>query len=163
MGATRPLTANLPRRRTYLLLALLVTVLALATSAIPAAAAPRAQTTTARPKILWGVGDTLGGAVNSNLYRDSSVGAVMHWWQSRAELSTWQLTMPRKSVDAVYSSGKSMVLVVWMFHDRDYAVSSQFQTDLGKMVDVYKGNGPMYVVLFTELETMYDKSTVAGR
>jgi hypothetical protein len=49
-------------------------------------------------------------------------------------------------------------------NDPTYAISSTFlNTDLPAIVNAYKGGGTTYFVLFTELETMYDKSTLAGR
>ena len=51
-------------------------------------------------------------------------------------------------------------MIVWLAQNRqtaDYAIGEQFLTDIKELTEIFKGNGPnygpLYIVLFTELET----------
>jgi hypothetical protein len=114
------------------------------------------------PKILWGMGDELGGMESTPLYQNGGVNMVTAWYNGPGDLS-WMSGISRSSVDAYYAQGKSIQLIIWLANDTQYAISDQFvNTDLPKLINIFKGNGPLYIVLYTELETYYDKSTPAG-
>ncbi len=82
---------------------------------------------------------------------------VTSWYNGPADLGWMSGYAETNIISGLYEQGKALELVVWLADDPSYAVSSQFQSDLAKLITVFKGNGPdygpLYVVLFTEFET----------
>lgn len=120
-------------------------------------------------KILWGIGDEITGSTPSAqttaIYQKAprSMNLVSAWYNGASDLGFFT-GISRSSIDSLYAQGKAIEVIIWLANDTAYAISDQFLSiDLPKIVDAYKGAGPTYFVLFTELETYYDKATLVGR
>lgn len=116
-------------------------------------------------RILWGIGDEISGGAyaNTSTYQDAKINLVSAWFNGQGDISFFT-SVPRATIDAIYSDGKSIEVIIWLANETAYAVSDQFvMNDLPNIIDCYKGAGDLYVVMYTELETYYDKATLAGR
>jgi hypothetical protein len=119
--------------------------------------------TTPSAKFLWGWGDEIvgGGAFNTDL----PVNMRSAWFNGPSDLSFFTGASATAGAQQAKANGDAIELIIWLAASqatRDYAISAQFLTDLHTIVQAYNVGAPLYVVLFTELETMYDKSTSAG-
>jgi hypothetical protein len=137
-----------------------VMLLALALAAVAVPGGPAGPGSPAsRPRILWGIGDQLGPALGSFLYRDGLAGMVTAWFNGPGDLD-WMRQAEGPAVAEVYATGRAVELVVWLADDPQYAISERFQTDIRLLTALHKGPGPhygpLYVVLFTEFETYQD-------
>ncbi|MEV4702441.1 hypothetical protein [Actinoplanes sp. NPDC049316] len=112
--------------------------------------------TTAPPRILWGIGDQLGPALGSSLYRHGVAHMVTAWFNGPGDLD-WMSETDGSAAAGIYAAGGAVELVVWLDDDPQYAISTRFQSDIRLLTRLHKGSGPdygpLYVVLFTELET----------
>jgi hypothetical protein len=110
-----------------------------------------------RPRILWGIGDQLSSAVKSPIYRNAPVNMVTAWYNGPGDLGWMSGYQKGSTMSDLYGQGKAIELVVWLGDHADYAISSQFLEDAKVLARTFKGNGPhhgpLYVVLFSELET----------
>ncbi|MET7426489.1 carbohydrate-binding domain-containing protein [Dactylosporangium sp. NPDC005555] len=110
-----------------------------------------------QPRLLWGLGPGIGDAVEAPVYRDAGVNMVTTWYNGPSDLE-WISGYARPStISDLYGAGKAVELVVWLADHPEYAVGDQFQRDIRVVTSALKGSGPhygpLYVVLFTELET----------
>lgn len=128
-------------------------------------------------KLMWGIGDEVGPAQDTAIYKNASVNMLTAWYNTPGDLS-WMAGYSSPSntqVSDIYGKGKALELVVWLADGVDprtpaqsatsgktlpeYALSQQFLTDLNTLVGMYKGHGPnygpLYVVLFTEFNSTY--------
>jgi hypothetical protein len=122
--------------------------------------------------ITWGIGDEITGttpsAQTTAIYKavPQGFGLLSAWFNGPADMSFFT-GVSRANVDAIYASGRSIQVIIWLAASQatlDYAIGTTFlNTDLPAIVNAYKGAGTTYFTLFTELETMYDKATLAGR
>lgn len=123
---------------------------------IGVAAAPEDRGTdlqrAALPRILWGVGDQLGPALDSSLYRHGVADMVTAWFNGPGDLD-WMPDAEGPAVARVYAAGGAVELIVWLDDDPQYAISERFQSDIRVLTRLHRGPGPLYVVLFTEFET----------
>ncbi|WP_432830061.1 hypothetical protein [Dactylosporangium sp. CA-092794] len=120
-----------------------------------------------QPRVLWGFGPGLDDAVANPTYRDAGVNMVTTWYNGPDDLE-WISGYARPStISDLYGAGKAVELVVWLADHPEYAVSDQFQHDIRLVVSALKGSGPnygpLYVVLFTELETYSTDAAYPGR
>jgi len=110
------------------------------------------------PRVLWGIGDELGPALGSSLYRQGIAGLVMAWFNGPRDLD-WMRESDGTEADRIYAAGGTVELVVWLDDDPGYAISERFQSDIRVLTRIHKGSGPhpgpLYVVLFTEFETYH--------
>jgi hypothetical protein len=110
-----------------------------------------------RPHVLWGMGDQIPAATQSELFHSGSAGMVTTWFNGPDDVSWITGYSQPSTVSDLYGAGRSTELVVWLGDHPDYAVSDQFQQDLHRVVAAMKGSGPhygpLYVVLFSEWET----------
>ena len=111
-------------------------------------------------KILWGIGDNFGGATGSALLKDADVKLLSHWYNGRQDLSWIRGYKNSNTISNHYGNGYGIQLIVWLAQNRttaDYAITEQFLIDIKELTEIFKGNGPnygpLYIVLFTELET----------
>lgn len=115
------------------------------------------------PRVLWGIGDQLGPALDSSLYRAGIADMVAAWFNGPGDLD-WMREAEGPAVDRIYAAGGAVELVVWLDDDPQYAISDRFQSDIRVLTRLHKGSeahrGPLYVVLFTEFET-YRKGDAA--
>jgi hypothetical protein len=111
----------------------------------------------ARTEILWGLGDQLDGALSSDLYRQAPIGMVTSWYNGSSDLDWMAGYRQGSTMSDLYGQGKAQELVVYLAGDPQYAVSARFQDDIVALTEIFRGNGPhygpLYVVLFSELET----------
>jgi hypothetical protein len=118
-------------------------------------------TASAASQILWGIGDTLDGSPGRRLEDDVSLGLASIWYQAPGDINGMRAFRddPAKAarLNDLYASGKGLQVVVWLANHRDYAISAQFQADIAEAAACLAGpgpaTGPVYFVLFTELET----------
>ena len=143
------MTGKLARR-----LAVLAAVVALAIGCLTAF---RQDGPGPTPRVLFGLGDEISAAVSAPLYRNGGIDMVTSWYNGPGDLGWMSGYAESDTISDLYGQGKALELVVWLADDPSYAVSSQLQTDLAKLITVFRGNGPhygpLYVVLFTEFET----------
>jgi|GEM_PF-3351848 len=111
-------------------------------------------------KIIWGIGDNFTGATNSALFQETNLKLISHWYNGPQDLSWIRGYRNQTTVSDFYEQGYGIQLIVWLAQNRetaDYAIGEQFQQDIQELVEIFKGNGPhygpLYIVLFTELET----------
>jgi hypothetical protein len=130
------------------------------TTSVPARTRASSTMTTAitkQPRILWGIGDQLSAAVRTPIYRNAPVNMVTAWYNGPGDLGWMSGYQKESTISDLYGRGKAIELVVWLGHHADYAISPQFQADAKVLARTFKGNGPhrgpLYVVLFSELET----------
>lgn len=109
------------------------------------------------PKLLFGMGDEISAAVQTPLYDHGDVNMVTSWYNGPSDLGWMSGYASTDIMSNLYQRGDALELVVWLADEPSYAISPQFLTDLTKLIEVFKGNGPyygpMYVILFTEFET----------
>ncbi len=143
------MTGKLARR-----LAVLAAVVALAIGCLTAF---RQDGPGPTPRVLFGLGDEISAAVSAPLYRNGGIDMVTSWYNGPGDLGWMSGYAESDTISDLYGQGNALELVVWLADDPSYAVSSQLQTDLAKLITVFRGNGPhygpLYVVLFTEFET----------
>jgi hypothetical protein len=110
-----------------------------------------------RPRILWGIGDQLGSAVRTPIYRNAPMHMVTAWYNGPGDLGWISGYQKGSAISDLYGRGKAIELVIWLGHHADYAISPQFLEDARVLARTFKGNGPhhgrLYVVMFSELET----------
>lgn len=111
-------------------------------------------------KLIWGIGDNFAGARNSALLHDTNLKLISHWYNGPQDMSWICGYKEQTTVSDFYSEGYGIQLIIWLAQNRetaDYAIGEQFQNDIRELIEIFKGNGPcygpLYVVLFTELET----------
>jgi hypothetical protein len=79
------------------------------------------------------------------------------WYNGPGDLGWMSGYQNGSAISDLYGRGKAIELVVWLGHHADYAISPQFQEDAKVLARTFEGNGPhrgpLYVVLFSELET----------
>jgi hypothetical protein len=82
---------------------------------------------------------------------------VTAWYNGPGDLGWMSGYQKGSTMSDLYGQGKAIELVVWLGDHADYAISSQFLEDAKVLARTFKGNGPhqgpLYVVLFSELET----------
>jgi hypothetical protein len=121
--------------------------------------------------LLWILGDGLGvaerrhiGAIPDtapiNGYGSPAYGHAI-WYNRPADFS-WMsgYESDPSSVQAIYAAGKVVHLIIWLDPadttcQSPYGTGSQFlNTDVPRLVNMFKGTGTLYVTVFTEIETM---------
>ena len=113
------------------------------------------------PKLLFGLGDEISAATSSPLYLHGGVNMVTSWYNGPSDLDWMSGYAAGDTISGLYRQGKALELIVWLADEPEYAVSPQFQADIQRLVQIFKGNGPyygpLYIVLFTEFETYSDQ------
>ncbi|MDR1681951.1 MAG: hypothetical protein LBS25_00970, partial [Candidatus Symbiothrix sp.] len=124
----------------------------------------------AQNKILWGYGANFSGYANSEMGKQSDLKILSHWYNGIIDHS-WIFGYPSQTISNWYAQGYGIQLMVWLgpgAHSKsmDYAAGDvitvngkdyYFPDDLERLINVFKGSGPvygpLYVVLFSEIET----------
>ena len=139
----------------------LLAILVLLVAGLAGWAGLRDQRTVPPRKLLFGLGDEISAATSAPLYLHGGVNMVTSWYNGPSDLAWMSGYASTDVVSDLYQQGKALELVVWLADEPAYAVSPQFQSDLAKLIDIFKGNGPyygpLYVVLYTEFETYSDQ------
>lgn len=118
-----------------------------------------------KQSFLFGLGAQLGGTVNERLYREASISLVTSWYNNPSDLAFmkgWGSTL----VPATYASGHSLHLIVWTGDaevpiatkygpacGRSYPFSATFADDMKQLATTFRGEGTLYVSMFTEFQT----------
>lgn len=116
-------------------------------------------------KILFGMGSEADGALNSRLVREAPVRMLTSWYNGPNDLS-WMTGWKHTLVPDLYAKGYTLHLITFTDYPettfqtkygpacgREYPLSSRFQDDMRQLAETFKGNGPLYVTLFTEFQT----------
>jgi hypothetical protein len=134
----------------------------------------------AQTQILWGYGDNFSGYANSGLGKQSDLKILSHWYNGPQDSWIWGYS-GTNTISSYYAQGYGIQLIVWLGpgafgsganSSMNYAagdvVSLQsgkecwFPEDLRHLIEVFKGDGPvygpLYVVLFSEVETYYNSN-----
>ncbi|MDR0547122.1 MAG: T9SS type A sorting domain-containing protein [Dysgonamonadaceae bacterium] len=124
----------------------------------------------AQTKILWGYGANFSGYAGSEMGKQSDLKILSHWYNGIIDRS-WIFGYTSQTISNWYAQGYGIQLMVWLgpgAHSKsmDYAAGDVitvngedywFQADLERLINVFRGSGPvygpLYVVLFSELET----------
>ncbi len=118
-------------------------------------------------KILWGIGDEPDQAMHSRLYTQAPVNMITAWYGGSGDLGWMTGYRNTTQISDMYGQGKALELVVFLAGDPQYAISPKFQQDIASLATTFYGTvpdprtqvqhrGPVYIVLFTELENYYD-------
>lgn len=90
---------------------------------------------------------------------------VSQWYNGTGDLGYITGYQAGSTFSDYYGNGYAFQLIVWLADQPDYAISAQFQTDFASLMTTCIGNGPnhgpLYVVMFTELETYSNAGNVA--
>ncbi len=136
-------------------------------------------------KIMWGIGDQIGDAPNTAIYKaaSTSINMITGWFNTPNDLG-WMAGYSNPAntqLSDIYGKGKAVELVVWQADGiapnspanptpqnppvtlPQYAITPAFLGNLRTLIDMYKGHGPnygpLYVVMFTEHENYYKSWT----
>jgi sugar lactone lactonase YvrE len=147
----------------------------------PAVAAQQPEQQPEQHRILW------GAPGNTNLSADASPGLESFWYNWPSDLNAYRAYKNSTRVSDVYASGKGIQLIVWLAdagrvdatgatvpktdpaYDTatPYFISEKFQSDIRELAGIFRGQGPhygpLYIVLYSEIETYYDAGTAEGR
>jgi hypothetical protein len=136
--------------------------------------------TQAQTKILWGYGDNFTGYANSGLGKQSDLKILSHWYNGPQDSWIWGYS-GTNTISNYYAQGYGIQLIIWLGpgafgsganSSMNYAAGDivtlssgkecWFPEDLRHLIEVFKGNGPvygpLYVVLFSEVETYYNSN-----
>jgi hypothetical protein len=126
--------------------------------------------TTAQTKILWGYGNNFSGYSNSGLGQQTDLKIISHWYNGIIDHS-WIFGYSPSAISGWYAQGYGIQLMVWLgpgahANSMNYAAGDiitsngkeyYFPSDLERLITEFRGEGPvygpLYVVLFSELET----------
>ncbi len=119
-------------------------------------------------KVVFGLGPAASGARTSRLGRETSLGMYSTWYNGPGDLA-WLREWADDEVPNAYRAGKAHHLIVWTGDaettfatkygtacGRPYPLSSRFLSDMTTLAKTFAGatsGPPLYVTLFTELQT----------
>jgi hypothetical protein len=134
-------------------------------SAVPPTATPAAG---GAPKLLFGMGPTASGALETQLVREAPVRMLTTWFNGTKDLA-WMNYWRTGTIPRSYQSGYALHVIVYTNDPettvstpygpgcgRPYAISDAFASDMQQLAQIFAGaaNGPpLYVTLFTEFQT----------
>lgn len=116
-------------------------------------------------KLIFGLGPEANDAVNKPLVKEAPIKMLTSWYNGPKDLQ-WMSGWKKGTVPSSYAKGYAMHLIIFSNDSekqlngpkgdacgRAYPLSSAFQEDVIKLADIFKGNGPLYVTMFTEFQT----------
>lgn len=116
-------------------------------------------------KILFGIGSQAGPAMNFRLVNEAPVRMLTSWYNGTKDLE-WMRVQQNDLIPRLYAKKYIVHLITWTdlpevdiqtphgpACGRPYPVSTQIVEDMRQLSQIYNGNGPMYVSLFTEFQT----------
>lgn len=122
-------------------------------------------TTIERGRLLFGLGTTADYALSSALAQRAPVRLLTTWFNSTADLEwlgLWEDTL----IPQTYADGYAHQVIVFdggatgttqtrygEACGQLYALSAQFLEDMQRLATIFRGDGPLYVTMFTELQT----------
>lgn len=127
---------------------------------------PRPSVLPARSsQILFGIGSQAGPAMDYRLVKESPVHMLTSWYNGTKDLE-WMSVQKTDLIPRLYANKYVVHLITWTdlpeenittphgpACGRPYPVSRQVVEDMKQLAQIYNGNGPMYVTLFTEFQT----------
>lgn len=116
-------------------------------------------------KILFGIGSQAGPAMDFRLVKEAPVHMLTSWYNGPKDLE-WMSVQKNDLIPRLYAKGYIVHLVTWTdlpentietpygsACGRPYPVSTQVVEDMRRLAQIYNGDGPLYVSLFTEFQT----------
>lgn len=116
-------------------------------------------------KIIFGVGSQAGSAMDYRLVKEAPVHMLTSWYNGTKDLE-WMRIQQNDLIPRLYANKYIVHLITWTdlpeetiqtaygtACGRPYPVSDQVVEDMKQLAQIYNGNGPMYVTLFTEFQT----------
>lgn len=116
-------------------------------------------------KILFGIGSQAGPAMDFRLVKEAPVHMLTSWYNGTKDLE-WMRVQQNDLIPRLYAHKYVVHLITWTdlpeetiqtpygpACGRPYPVSTQVVEDMKQLAQIYNGNGPMYVSLFTEFQT----------
>lgn len=116
-------------------------------------------------KILFGIGSQAGPAMDFRLVKESPVHMLTSWYNGTKDLE-WMRVQQNDLIPRLYAKRYIVHLITWTdlpeetietphgtACGRPYPVSTQVVEDMKQLAQIYKGDGPMYISLFTEFQT----------
>jgi hypothetical protein len=117
------------------------------------------------PRLLFGLGPEADGALASAFRQSTQMKMLTSWYNGPDDLS-WMTGWRNNLVPGAYADGYALHLVVFSNGPeaplgtaygpacgRAYPLSSRFVGDMAQLAQTFAGSGPLYVTLFTELQT----------
>lgn len=120
------------------------------------------------PRILFSLGDNFGAAESRPIWQNSTgFSQIAHWYNGPGDLSWMNGYAATSRMSDIYGDGRSIELIIWTADtESGYPLSAEFLTDFTTLMNLFIGNGPnygpLYIVLFTEVET-YSEDPAALR
>lgn len=116
-------------------------------------------------KIIFSIGSQAGPAMDFKLVKESPVHMLTSWYNGPSDL-VWMKVQQNDLIPRLYKNHYIVHLITWTdlpeneiqtphgpACGRPYPVSTQVVDDMKQLAQIYNGNGPMYVTLFTEFQT----------
>lgn len=116
-------------------------------------------------KLLFGIGSQAGPAMDFRLVKEAPVHMLTSWYNGTKDLE-WMQVQKNDLIPRLYKNHFVVHLITWTdlpeehietaygpACGRPYPVSTQVVEDMKQLAQIYNGNGPMYVSLFTEFQT----------
>lgn len=116
-------------------------------------------------KILFGIGSQAGPAMDFRIVKEAPVHMLSSWYNGPSDLE-WMRVQKNDLIPRLYANHYVVHLITWTdlpeediqtphgpACGRPYPVSSQVVEDMKQLAEIYAGNGPMYVSLFTEFQS----------
>ncbi len=136
-------------------------------SPTPTISPTHTPTPTPKPvtKIIFGIGSQAGPAMEYKLVKEAPVKMLTSWYNGPKDLE-WMRVQQNDLIPRLYAKKYIVHLITWTdlpeediqtsygpACGRPYPVSTQVVEDMKQLAQIYNGNGPMYVTLFTEFQT----------
>lgn len=116
-------------------------------------------------KILFGIGSQAGPAMDYRLVKEAPVHMLTSWYNGTKDLE-WMQVQKNDLIPRLYANHYVVHLITWTdlpeediqtpygpACGRPYPVSTQVVQDMKQLAQIYSGNGPLYISLFTEFQT----------
>ena len=116
-------------------------------------------------KLIFGMGSQAGPAMDYKLVQEAPVHMLTSWYNGTKDLE-WMRVQQNDLIPRLYAKKYIVHLITWTdlpaediqtphgpACGRPYPVSTQVVEDMKQLAEIYNGNGPMYVSLFTEFQT----------
>lgn len=116
-------------------------------------------------KILFGIGSQGGPAMNYRLTKEAPVHMLTSWYNGPSDLE-WMRVQVNDAIRRIYKGKYVVHIVTWTDPKTAeiqtshgpacgvaYPVSGEILNDMKQLAEIWRGNGQMYVTLFTEFQT----------
>lgn len=116
-------------------------------------------------KIIFGIGSQAGPAMDFRLVKEAPVTMLTSWYNGTKDLE-WMQVQKNDLIPRLYKNKYVVHLITWTdlpeneiqtpygpACGRPYPVSNQVVEDMKQLAQIYNGDGPLYLTLFTEFQT----------